>query len=205
MKGNYRVIFGLLLILAGILLGLQQLNLIPGGWNDVFGGILFGVGFAFFLTTYLGNRSQWWAALLSFIFLGLTLSNLSEIFLPGFGDIGGSLFLFMIGFGFLFVYYVDRMMWWAVIPGGVMLSLTAVTLAEEVVQLRGIESGGLLFIGLGLTFLALTFLKVEGQPLSWGIFPALALLIFGFFITFNQANVWSYLWPLFIILLGVYF
>lgn len=205
MKGNYRVIFGLLLILAGVLLGLQQLNLLPGGWSDVFSAILFGTGFVFFLSTYLGKRSQWWAALLSFIFLGLTLTNLSDIFLPQLGDLSGSLFLFMIGLGFLFVYYIDRIMWWAIIPGGVMLSLTAVTLAEGVFRVRGIEPGGLLFLGLGLTFLALTFLNVEGQPLSWAIYPALGLLVFGFFITLEEAYVWNYIWPLLIILLGAYF
>lgn len=205
MKGNYRVIFGLLLILAGILLGMQQFGYLPGDFGDVFGTLAFGLGLVFFFTIFMSDRSQWWAALLSFIFLGLTLTSAVDLFLPQISDISGSVFLLMIGLGFLFVYFRDRINWWAIIPGGVMLSLTAVTLAEDVFHLRGIESGGFLFLGLGLTFLALTFIHIEGQSLDWAIWPALGLLVFGFFITFEQAYVWNYIWPLFIIILGVYF
>lgn len=205
MKGNYRVIFGLLLIVAGVLLGLQQFGYLTGDFGDVFGTLAFGLGLVFFLGIFLADRSQWWAALVSFIFLGLTLTSAVELFLPNIADISGSVFLFMIGLGFLFVYFRDRMMWWAIIPGGVMLSLTAVTLSEDVFQVRSIEPAGFLFLGLGLTFLALTFIRIEGQSLDWAIWPALGLLVFGFFITFEQAYVWNYIWPLFIIILGVYF
>jgi hypothetical protein len=205
MRSNYRVILGLLLILAGALLTLQQLNMIPGNWGDVVFGIGYLVGTVFFISLFLNDRGQWWAALLGFIFLGLTLAQTMDLVFPQGADWGGAIFLLMIGLGFLSVYALDRNMWWAIIPGGVMLSLTALVLVEETNLDIGFEPAGILFVGMGLTFLALTMLRIEGQRLSWAIWPAIPLFLLGLFVGLESSQAWSYVWPSLIILLGLYF
>ncbi|MDA1330392.1 MAG: hypothetical protein O3B43_04935 [Chloroflexi bacterium] len=205
MERNNRVVLGVLLIGAGVLLTLQQLNLIPGGWEDVIVGLAYLAGFVFFLTTFLSNRSQWWAALSTFIFLGLTLSRGIELFAPGLEDLGGAIFFLLMGLGFLTVFSLERSQWWAIIPGGVMLSLAALVAVEELGANIGFEPAGLLFIGMGVTFLALSAMKVEGQRLSWAIFPAIPLLLLGLFVGLENEAVWAYVWPSLIILLGLYF
>ena len=202
---NNRVVFGLLLILAGVLMMLQQLDLIPGGWEDIIFSIGFLVGTVFFVTVFLNDRSQWWAALLSFIFAGLTLVQVLDLLFPQGADFGGAIFLGLIGAGFLSVYLLDRAMWWAIIPGGVMLSLSALVVVDELGLDFGFESAGILFIGMGLTFLYLTTLTVEGERMSWAIWPAVPLLLLGLFVGLERAEAWTYVWPTLIILVGLYF
>lgn len=206
MRRDPRIIFGLLLILAGVLFGLQELNLISGNWEDPVFTLAYGVGFVFFLLSFLEDRTRWWAALAGLILLGLTLAQASEMLLPGFAaDFSGPVFLGMIGIAFLSVYIIDRQMWWAIIPSGVMLSLTALLVVDELPLNLPFDSAGLLFIGMGLTFFILYFLPGQRDQLSWAIFPALPLLIFGLFIGFGEEQLWGYIWPVLIIAVGLYF
>ncbi len=206
MKQNYRAIFGVLLILAGVLLIGQEFGIIGGGWDEIMLGLAFGAGSFFFATMFLVDRSRWWAALVAFIFLGLAASQLIEVFLPSAsGSIIGGTFLGLTGLGFLAIYFLDRTMWWAIIPAGVLVSLTAVTIVEDIPTVSGFESGGLLFLGLGLTFLVLYFLPVQGSRLTWAIYPALSLLVFGILIGFAELEAWAIIWPSMIIVAGLAF
>src|SRR3972149_2523731 len=60
------------------------------------------------------------------------------------------------GIGFLLVFTTNRAHWWALIPGGTMITLAVVTIADA----RAIESGGIFFLGLAVTF-ALIFLATR--------------------------------------------
>lgn len=206
MQSNFRTVFGLVLILAGLLLGLQRFGILAGQWDDAVLTLVYGLGFIYFAASFYANRARWWAALGAFILLALALSQVFEIFLPNFGEaFTGSLVLFLIGLGFLSVYLLNRLMWWALIPAGVMFSLTALTLVEQLQPSAAFDPAGLLFIGMGLTFFLLYFLRVEGTRLTWAIFPAIPLLILGLFIGFEEQQAWDYVWPSLIILLGIYF
>ncbi|WP_269089290.1 hypothetical protein [Thermus thermamylovorans] len=83
---------------------------------------------------------------------------------------GGALFLLGAGFGFAGVYAADRGQWWALIPGGILLSLAAVALVEGLFP--GTDAGFLLFLGLALTF-GLLFLLGH----RWALWPALGVLV----------------------------
>jgi len=206
MPKNYRTVFGLLLILSGSLLMLQRLGIIGGRGEDAVFTVIYGISFLYFASMYQGDRSRWWAALVAFIMLGGALGNLFEIFLPGRGgQYTGSLVLFLIGLGFLTVYLSNRMLWWAIIPSGALFSLSTLTLVDELPNQLAFESAGILFIGLGLTFLVLYFLRVDGPRLLWAIYPAAALFIFGLFIGFEEGQLWDYIWPSLIVILGIYF
>lgn len=206
MRRDPRIVIGLLLILAGVLFGLQEMNLIKGEWEDPIFTLAYGVGMIFFLSSFAQDRSRWWAALAGLSLLALTLLKVSEMTLPGFADqFGGALLLGTIGIAFLAVFIIDRNMWWALIPGGVLLSLTTMLVVEQLLAPLPFDSAGILFIGMGLTFLLINFMTVDGERMNWAIFPALPLLVFGLFIAFSQQALWDYIWPALLVFGGLYF
>ncbi len=206
MKRDYRTIFGLLLILAGVLVGLQQFNLLQGSWGDaVFVG-LWALAALYFYDMYRKNENQWWFGLLTLIFGSMALGSGLDLVLPGIGDaIGGAIFLGAIGLGFLLVYWRFHGNWWALIPAGVMFTLAIIAIVDALPFEMPFESGALLFLGIGITFLVLSRIQVKGENLSWAIFPAVPLLLLGILIGFGTASSWNYVWPALIILFGVYF
>jgi hypothetical protein len=206
MKRDYRTLFGLLLIVAGVLLVLQQYNYIQGEWSDAIFAGLWGLAALFFFDVFRRDRNQWWFGMLALILAGIAANHVLDLFFPPLGDVlGGAFFLGAIGIGFLVAYRRSPANWWAVIPAGVMFSLATISIVNDLPITLPFESGGLLFIGLGLTFLYLTQLKVEGERLSWAIYPAIPLLLLGVFVGFRQADTWEFVWPSLIILLGLVF
>ena len=81
--------------------------------------ILAAVGLPFLLI-YIIDRQHWWALIPAFTMVGVA----AGVFLEGAGTITGQatagFVLGGISLGFLFVYVVDRELWWALIPGGIM-------------------------------------------------------------------------------------
>ena len=71
-------------------------------------------------------------------------------------------------------------------------------------ELTGMDNGGFLFLGLGITFLLVAILP-GGSGRSWAFFPGIALLIFGAFLSADVVGWMEYLWPAVLILLGGYF
>ena len=207
MSKNFNTIFGILLIVAGSLLALQQFGYLGGNVGDALFTGLWALGAIYFGNMYLRDRAQWWFALIALVLAGLTLTNLLDLFLPPVGEvIGGGLFLGAIGAGFLVAYARQRSNWWAVIPAGVLFTLAIISIVDD---LPGtplpFDSGALLFFGIGITFMVISFLNVEGQRLSWAMIPAIVLIAFGLFVGFGQAESWNYIWPSLIILFGIYF
>lgn len=203
---NSRTIFGTLLIAAGVLTLLQQLGYLGGDAGDAFFSGLFALGALYFYSRYREDPDSWWLALVAFVLAGLALEGLLNLFLPNVGRaIGGALFFIFLGTGFLLAFLRNNMHWWAVIPAGVMYSLAAVTVVDDVLRNSPIDSGGVLFLGMGLTFLALSFLSVNGERMSWGIFPAIFLIGFGLFISVGDLANWEVVWPSLLILIGGYF
>jgi hypothetical protein len=92
--------------------------------------------------------------------------------------------------------------WWAVIPGGVLLTLAIVAGLSE--NLEGIETGGVFFLGLGLTFALLALLPTGDGKLTWALIPAVVLFLMGLLITAAAAEFINYVWPAALILGGLY-
>ena len=183
---------GLLIFLGGLSL-LDNLNIISGV-SSVFWGVVFGAAGIYCLYHLIGNKSQWWLAFPAFTFLGLAVSPFS-------GAFSGLVFLGAISLAFWWVYFSDTNRWWAIIPAGVMLTLGTISVLDEV---SGVENGGILFIGLGLTFILLTMLP-GGSSRAWALIPGVILLVFGAILGTPFAGFTQYLWPAILIILGGYF
>ena len=196
-----RIIGGILLIAAGALFLLQNLGIFAVG--DYLWPFLFGAGGLVFLYVFLTDRANWWAIIPGFTLLGLAAMIALDQFAPQIGETwGGALFLGGIGLAFWVVYFTNREHWWAVIPGGVLLTIALVAGLSSI--LEGIETGGVFFLGLGLTFALLAFLPTPEGRMKWAFIPAGVLLVVGLLIATAAAAILNYLWPAALILAGLY-
>ncbi|MFN2214806.1 MAG: hypothetical protein ACK2UE_17180 [Anaerolineales bacterium] len=190
-----RVLWGLLLILAGILFLLNTIGTIAIG--DYQWAIILTIGGLAFLSVFLADRTQWWALFPSFgLLIGGAIIFIEYAF-PGLrGDIGGAIALGGIGLAFLLIFLTNFKNWWALIPAGVLLSLMAMFLL-------GFESGGVFLIGLGITFGVLGFVPTEHGRMRWAFIPAIVLILVGGFVTLASFNLFSLVWPVALIGGGV--
>jgi hypothetical protein len=106
-----------------------------------------------------------------------------------------------ISLAFWWVYFTDLNRWWAIIPGGVLLTLGITSALDEI---SGMETGGFFFLGLGLTFLLVAILPGGGGR-SWAFIPGAILLIFGAVLGTSAVGLLGYVWPAVLIVLGLYF
>ncbi len=197
---DMRLVAGLLLILGGVFYLLNNLGIIR--WGGLVWAAAAGVAALAFFAAVVRDRQQWW-----FLIPGMVLTAIAglialDYFVPAWGgDWGGSLFLGAIGLAFGLIYVLDRKLWWAIIPGGVLLTLAVIAGLDNV---EGIESGGVLFLGIGLTFGLVALAPVDdGRPLRWAYIPAGILLVMGalFLVGFERAI--NYAWPAALIVGGL--
>jgi hypothetical protein len=190
-----RVLWGLLLVLAGVLFLLNSIGTITIG--DYQWAIILGIGGFAFLSVFLADREQWWALFPSFgLLIGASAIFIENAFQGLRGDVIGAIVLGGIGLAFLIIFLTNLKHWWALIPAGVLFSLAAMLVL-------GFQSGGVFLIGLGLTFGVLGFVPTEHGRMRWAFIPAVVLILVGLFITIAAFNLFDLLWPLALIAGGV--
>ena len=197
-----RVVLSLLMIGAGILFLLQNLGFLEDA-GALFWALAFAAGGGVFLYVYLTDRTQWWP-----IIPGLTLLGIGEIiavghFLPQYEDIlGAPVFMGFISASFWIIYLTNRENWWAIIPGGVLLSI-GVFLGLEAL-FPGDEMVGVFFLGLGLTFVVLAYLPTLEGRTRWALIPAGVLLLMGVIFLGSAFAVLEIIVPVVMVLAGLY-
>ncbi|MCW5873755.1 MAG: hypothetical protein KIS88_03820 [Anaerolineales bacterium] len=202
---DHRNLLGVLLILFGVYLVLEQFGIIPASARGLVPAALFIIAAISLFSMFFANPSRWWAAMVGFFLSGLAISALVGVFAPDMSErIGGPIFLGALSLGFASVFLINRELWWAIIPSGVTLSLAAVSYFESTPEQLPFEPAGVLFIGLGLTFLLLSTVKAQGQQLAWAIYPAIPLLVFGTMLALGTEQSWSVMGPLLLIAGGVW-
>jgi hypothetical protein len=196
---RWRVLLGAGLIVAGLFSLLDALDILDVGglgW-----GLLFAfVGAAFVYVFAANRRANWWAIIPGLVMLGLgALIAVNELFPRLDGNIGAGLFLGSIGLAFLIVYLNNRSFWWAIIPMGVMASLTMMLFAEALFRF---DVAWLFMLGLAATFGVLLLIPVDGKRMTWPVWPAGALLAVSMLILITTVNLAGYVVPLVLIVLG---
>jgi hypothetical protein len=189
---DYRILIGAVLILGGILMLLDQTGVIKGATDFFWAGIL-AIGALIFLVWFFSDRSKWWAAIPGFTLAGMVGSVLllDRIGWGGLALLGG------IGLGFWAIYITSHDRWWAIIPGGVLITLGMVSVMSDAYGV--VDSGGVFFVGLGITFVLLALLA----RMKWAFIPAAVLLLLGFFLGTPFVGVLEYIWIGVLLLLGV--
>jgi hypothetical protein len=194
------VVGGILLVLAGLVLLLNNFGIIQLNW-EMLVGPLFGIGGLVFLAVYLLDRDNWWALIPGFVLIGLgiiffmgqNLESMAE-------ELGGAVFLGLLGLAFLLIYITHRENWWAIIPGGVLVTLAGVTLIPE----DSVLMGGAFFLGLAVTFGLVYILPSPSGRMKWALYPAGILLILGILVMLGATNLLNYVWPLALLIAGAY-
>jgi hypothetical protein len=198
-KDQSRLIWGGILILSGILFLLQELNILGNAFQYLW-LILMAAGAAVFLWIYFTKKEQWWAIIPGLTLLGLSLSGLDSLIniFPG-SDWTGAVFLGCIGLAFWMVYLRRQDQWWAIIPGGVLLTLAAVAGLDNILGWSEV----IFFLGLAGTF-ALVGILPNQQDTRWAFIPAAVLAVLGVALFAPFKSVMLVVWPLALIALGVY-
>lgn len=197
--GN-RFFWGILLILGGVVFLLQNLNVIQFG--GLFWALLFALGGLFFLSVFFPNRANWWALIPGMTLFSIALLLAIGYFFPAFTEIwGGSIVLGGIGLSFLLVYLVDRNNWWAIIPFGVLFTLAVV--AGVGALLPGFATGGIFFVGLGLTFALVAVLPTVHGAMWWAWIPAGVLVSMGLLLVLISGQVVGVVLPVALIGVGL--
>ncbi|HEY2981738.1 MAG TPA: hypothetical protein VGJ22_11190 [Anaerolineales bacterium] len=187
-----RIIFGVLMLLGGALLLLQTLGYLTDA-SDWFWGVIFVVAGAAFLTVLFSG--QWWA-----VFPGMTLLALGVTALlpPSLEHYEGLTFLGGLGLAFWIVYFMNRSSWWALIPAGILTTLAVISVLPD--RVIGLETGGLFFIGMAITFLLVALLAGH----RWAYYPAAVLSVMGLLITASWMSFANYVWAAALIIAGGY-
>ncbi len=200
---SWRYILGGTLVIIGVLALLQVLGYLSTSGNVI--GLVFAVLFAALGVSFLmllgGGPQNWWAAIPGTILVFLGALILFSVFAPSFADHwGGPFFLFGISLAFLIVYFMAPQNWWAIIPGGVMLTLAVVA---GIPTVGGDLSGGIFFLGMAATFFVLWLIPVQGRRMAWPWIPGVVLAAIGVLILLSSASLVVYVWPLILIAGGV--
>jgi len=189
---NFRILIGGALILLGVLMLLERLGIFRGA-TDIFWSVIFLAGGVYFLYRFaLDMHGEWWAVIPGLALIGVG----AAVVLPG--QWSGISFLGFLGISFLAIYLSNRQRWWALIPGGVLITLGIVAALTDIYGAR--ETGGIFFLGLGLTFLLVAVLT----SMQWAYIPGVILLLMGAVLGYtSMAGELNYVWPAALILMGL--
>jgi len=196
-----RLLWGLVLVIGGVLLLLDTFGIFKGG--SLFWTIVSVITGLLFLSLYVTHRDNWWALIPGIIFLAISATIGFNSFLPGFSDLnlGGTIILGGIALSFLLVYLAERGNWWAIIPAGVMTTIAVVAVLDS--STSNIASGGIFFLGLGITFTLVAVLPTSVGQMRWAWIPAGILGLMGVLILIAEENLINYIWPSALILAGL--
>ncbi len=202
---DIRIILGGSLFVLGALMFMDKLGLfarlgLQGGVGGLFWGLVLLVFGGMFLTNFAQDlRRNWWAVIPGLTLVGLGVNAFLPKVMTGWG---GAIFLGSIGLSFLIIYISNRAYWWAIIPAGVLLTLAAVSVVD--MGDVAIGTGGIFFIGLGLTFLLVAVLPNPVGKMQWAYIPAAVLIAMGALLG-NQATtgLTNYIWPVTLVLVGL--
>ncbi|MDY6847467.1 MAG: hypothetical protein SVP52_10100 [Chloroflexota bacterium] len=194
------IISGVLLVAAGVIFLLVNLDLIKLDWEMLIGP-LFGMGGLVFLIAFALNTDDWWALIPAFVLFGIGSNIFMDYMIGAAADQwAGTVFFGLLGTSFLLIYIFHSEHWWAVIPGGVLLTLAGVNLVSE----NNLLSGGLFFLGMASTFGSIYILPKPSGKSKWALYPAGILLLIGALATLGAVNVMNYVWPLALLMAGGY-
>lgn len=190
-------ILGAILISMGVIFLLNNFNVITLDWEFLMGP-LFGMGGLIFLLVFMVNTDDWWALIPATALIGLGI-----IIFLGQGDFAsdwvGGMFLGMLGVSFWLIYAFHPTQWWAIIPGGSLFTLAAVSVLPE----EGVLAGSGFFLGLALTFGLVYLLPNPTGRKKWALFPTGIMLALGVMILLDSTRFINFVWPVTLFLAGI--
>lgn len=196
-----RLLWGMLLILGGILFLLYELGYFL--ISDFAWAIILGIAGLAFLSVFIADQRQWWALFPGFaLLIGTSVILLENVFPQWPDELGGVIALGGIGLAFLIIFFINLENWWALVPAGVLISL-AVAIGLTAFLEESLMPGVFL-MGLGLTFGGISFISTPKGRMRWALIPAVVLLVIGFILLVTLSDLMVYLLPIGLIAVGIY-
>jgi len=197
-----QILVGLLLIIGGVLFLLQSLGVLPQG-SALFWSLAFLTGGGIFLYVFITRRENWWALIPAAALLGVAaVIALGALFPAAADPWAGAFFMALLSLGFWGVWLSKREAWWAIVPAGALLSVSAMIIAGSLLP-GELSPLSVLFLGMGLTFGLLLLVPTPEGRMRWPMVPALVLLLLGAFSAFLFSPSLQLLGPALLILGGV--
>ncbi len=196
----FPIIGGFLLIAAGVVFLLNNLGVLDINWEMIIGPI-FALGGLVFLVVFILDTNDWWALIPGFVLIAIGVIIFMDQNLESVADLwSGAVFLGFLGLSFLLIYIFHTDQWWAIIPGGVLMTLAGVTLVPEEWVLGGV----IFFIGMAITFGLVYILPKPSGRLTWALYPAGILLLIGIMVYLGAENLMDFVWPVALLIAGGY-
>lgn len=198
-----QITLGAVVLVAGVLLFIQT-----AGWATIPGPVwsaVLAVASGAFWYVFFADADAWWAAIPGAALAGAAVTPLMELDPDGLGQWTEVPMLALLGVGFAAIYLRDHRRWWAIIPAGVLLTLSIVTAIAAAAS--GPVVGAVFLTGAAVTF-ALVALLPGGQTRRWwALIPAGALAIAAL-VVLAGASEWllvlNLAWPLAIVAAGTF-
>ncbi|MDW7679411.1 MAG: hypothetical protein SCK70_02535 [bacterium] len=200
---HQRLIFGVLVIVAGLLLVLNNLKLFAISPSFYWGIMLVIFGLIFFrIHQQLPRRKTTLIFAIAFFIIGVWMILDSLFYLPD--DILGALLLWSLGAVFISAFIRDNRRWGWVIPAGVCLVLGAIVVIDAFRLLDNQFLGFIFLLGVGLTFWFLYLIRNEKNKLSWAGIVGAIIVILSFYVLSTEWNspISDVMFPLSLIFFG---
>ncbi len=199
-----RIVLALVLILFGVVallgsLGVVDLPLVITGPNFIW-AVLFGVSGLAFIITFFSGRENWWAIIPGLTLLGLGIL-VAGVIPPPYEAYSGVFFMGCMALSFWIVFLTHPENWWAIIPGGVLLSITALIFLTQLVD-NGLLGVGVMFLGMGATFLLVYLFAKPVARAIWPLFPAGILGVMGVLFLIGAAQAMNWVWGILLVAAG---
>lgn len=205
-KNSARIWLGLGLIVIGLLILLDQFRWIYFRDELIVSAAFVLVGLAL-LSIYSRDKMTWKLICgLIALFVGFVIFLENSRIVSH--DYLGGVVVWLIAAGFLFVYARNKKFWWAVIPGGILLTVGALVILEETFWRFRYYSDSFFFLGMALTFGYLFAIRTPENRLNWAKWPAMvAVAICGITLLnewFYYLDLENYIAPAVLIVIGLF-
>lgn len=205
-KNGTRIWLGIGLIVVGLLILMDEFRWIYFRDELIIAVVFALIGVAL-LTSYSRDKMVWKLIVgLIGLFVGSVIFLESTRIVSD--DYTGMLVLWLLAAAFLVVYLRNRKHWWAVIPGGILLTIGATVGLEETFWRLRYYTDSFFFLGIALTFGYLFFIRNSENKLGWAIWPAGAGALIGAMTLLDEwfyyIDFEDYIAPAALILIGLY-
>ena len=197
--------WGVILIAIGLFY-LISMSGIFSFFSEFLWGFAFIAGGLVFLYQFItGLQTRWWAAIPGCALAGIGATILASAILPApLEPLTGTVFLWALSCGFWAIFLTNPRRWWAVIPGGVLMTLGMVA-AVDSIGFDLLNGGSLFFLGLAATFALVGLLSTfTGENLRWAFIPAAIMAVMGLVVVTPFRGAANFIWPVALLLAGLY-
>jgi len=200
---QYKIMVGLIIILLGVLLLLNNIHLLRFE-SQIWWGITFCVLGFIFVNVFRYNKAKKGLLVMGIIFLLIGIFCILDSLNIISDDLICVFVLWTIGAMFILFYVRQNNRWWAVIIGGALLISGSLILIDELRILSDVFFGFIFLLGMSLVFWFLYLIREEKNKMEWTKVIALILLVAAFFALANEwdNSLADILFPLAIIFCG---